>query len=320
MKNMYRDSAKVTRRGLFRNTALGVMGASAMGGCARFGGGAAAASEYRIVPGWPKKGMPDVATRGIDADGKGRIYVSGDELNPVLMLTPDGDLLGSWGQNTLVNPHGVRIQGDTVWVSDIAMHQVHQFTLAGKLIRSFGVRDEAGDAPDHFNKPTDFAFARNGDIYISDGYLNTRVICLAPNGSIRRIWGRKGTGPSEFDLVHAVAMEDSSRVYVSDRSNNRVQIFDLEGNFITQWKHVGRPYGFDVLPDSTIFICGLDVDTERWQIKHLDRNGNVLADFGSTGEGPGQFLMAHSIMVDRKGGVIVADGKANRIQKFEPVR
>jgi outer membrane protein assembly factor BamB len=273
--------------------------------------------EYRVVRGWPQAGCPQVQCRGIDGDHRGRIYVAGNEQHPVLMLDAAGKYLGDWGRGVLAAPHGVRVQGKTVWVTDVKTHQVHQFTRKGELICSFGRKGEAGDAPDQFDRPTDFAFGPDGAVYISDGYGNTRVVCLKPNGEVRKIWGEKGDGPGQFDLVHAIAIDRQGLVYVGDRNNSRIQIFDLDGNFKGQWKHVGKPYGLYACQDGTLIVCGLESDSEKFRVLKLASDGEVLAEFGETGDGPGQFLMAHSVYADQDGGVFVADGTANRVQKFQ---
>ncbi|MDP6635712.1 MAG: peptidyl-alpha-hydroxyglycine alpha-amidating lyase family protein [Phycisphaerae bacterium] len=271
---------------------------------------------YRPVRNWPEKGVPKVQTRGLGADTKGRLYVAGDSKHPIILIAPDGKYLGCWGKGVLQGPHGVRVHKDTVWVTDVSTHQAHQFTLKGKLLRSFGKKNQPGPAADQFNKPTDFAFGPDGAIYISDGYVNTRVVCLAPDGSVRKIWGRKGSGPGQFSLVHAIAIDRSGRVYVADRNNNRVQIFDLKGKFLTEWKQLGKPYGLHACADGSIFFCGVEPDSGKFSVKKLNAKGKLLAEFGSTGKGPGQFLMAHSIHACPDGAMIVADGKANRLQKF----
>lgn len=282
----------------------------------RAAGNARSAKSYQLVPNWPGEGCPRVQSRGIDADSKGRIYVAGDAEHPILMLSAEGKYLGDWGQGILTTPHGLRVHQDTVWVHDLETHLAHQFTLDGEPIRSFGTKGTPGDGPNQFNRPTDFAFAPDGAIYISDGYLNTRVVCREPDGTVRKIWGEKGDGPSQFDLVHAIAIDRRRRVLVADRSNRRIQIFDLKGDYLTQWDHVGTPYGLYACDDGSIFLCGLAPDGERFRVAKLDGNGKVLDEFGQTGDGPGQFLMAHSIYVDKDHAVFVADGKANRVQKF----
>jgi peptidylamidoglycolate lyase len=274
---------------------------------------------FQLDTRWPAEGYELVKSRGLDADSSGRIYVAGTVEDPVLVYSPKGRLITSWGQGILAGSHGVRIYHDQVWVTDVDTHQAHLFTLDGKLIKSLGEKGVEGEAPNQFNKPTDFAFSKTGDIYISDGYKNSRVVCYRPDGTVRKIWGKAGTGKSEFNLVHAVAIGPNDRVYVGDRTNGRIQIFDLDGNYITEWNHVGNPYGLYANDNKTIFCCGVDPDSGEFRVLLLDLDGKILTQFGSTGDGPGQFQMAHSLYVDKAGAVYVADGKSNRMQRFLPV-
>ncbi len=274
--------------------------------------------QYRFDPDWPGKDSPHVKSRGIDADSFGKIYVAGDKKHPVMMYSPEGKYLGSWDKGPLPSPHGLRINNDLVWVTDLKRHQALQFTLEGKLLKTLGKKKKKGDAPDRFNRPTDFAFSKSGDIYISDGYKNTRVVCYGPDHKVKKIWGSKGDGKSEFDLVHAVAIGADDRVYVADRENLRVQIFDLDGKYLTEWNHVGKPYGLYTTADSKIFICGINPDTKKLGALLLDLSGKIITEFGDAGEGPGEFLMAHSIYVDETGRVYIADGKIGRVQRFLP--
>jgi len=292
--------------------------ATCLGSGPALGSEAPTVDPYRQVGGWPNEGAPDVMCRGIDADANGRIYVAGDADHPVVMFSEAGEYLGEWESDILKAPHGLRVRNDTVWVSDVETHLVHQFSLDGKLVRSFGEKGVAGDAPGQFNRPTDFAFGPDGSVYISDGYGNTRVVCLAPDGQIKKIWGEKGDGPGQFNLVHAIAVDAKNRVVVADRKNRRIQLFDLDGRYLAQWTDVGTPYGLYACDDGSLFVCGLDVDGERFRVVKLDKDGKPLTEFGETGDAPGQFLMAHSLLVDSDGAVYVADGKANRVQKFLP--
>jgi DNA-binding beta-propeller fold protein YncE len=277
------------------------------------------ADSYRFVESWPGEGAPEVMCRGIDADAGGRIYVAGDADHPVIIFSEDGEYLGEWEAEVLATPHGLRIQDDTVWISDVETHMVHQFSLDGTLIRSFGEKGVAGDEPERFNKPTDFAFGPDGSVYVSDGYLNTRVVCLTSDGKVKKIWGEPGKGPGQFNLVHAIAIDAKSRVVVADRTNRRLQLFNLEGRYLTEWNDIGTPYGLCACVDGSLFVCGLDVDGERFRVVKLDGDGKVLAEFGKTGDEPGDFLMAHSLYVNANNAVYVADGKANCVQKFTPI-
>lgn len=277
--------------------------------------------NFQPVPNWPQL-PPDVTftkVTGIAADSKGYVYAAGGQRDPVLIFSPDGKLIGSWGQDIIKLKHGLRIHDDKVWVTDVENHQVYQFTLEGKLLRQFGTRGVPGEGSNQFNRPSDVAFAPNGDIYISDGYGNSRVVCLAPDGSFKRQWGTKGSEPGRFDLVHGIAVDAEGRVYVADRNNRRVQVFTPDGRFLKQWRHVGKPFSFYITADQKIFVTdGKEEGPERFLI--LDTDGRILAEFGQTGTEPGQFKMCHSVHVTDKGEVYIAEAINNRIQKFVPAR
>lgn len=276
---------------------------------------------YKVVPNWPQlpPGFTFTKVTGIATDSAGRIYAAGGKQNPILIFSPEGKYLGSWGGDTIKLKHGLRIHNDHVWVTDVENHQVYQFTLDGRLLREFGTRGVPGQGQNQFNRPSDIAFAPNGDIYISDGYGNSRVVCLAPDGSFKNTWGTKGSEPGQFDLVHGIATDDQGRVYVADRNNRRIQVFTSEGRFLRQWRHVGKPFSFYITADRKIFVTdGKEEGPERVLI--LDTDGNILATFGQSGPEPGQFKMCHSVHVTDKGEVYIAEAINNRIQKFVPAR
>jgi DNA-binding beta-propeller fold protein YncE len=249
---------------------------------------------------------------GIGIDSKGRVYATaGKGEKGVLVFSADGKVVDSWGEG-FVDKHGLRVIDDKVWVTDRERHIVMQFTLDGKLLRTLGTDGRSGLGDSEFNKPSDVAIAPNGDIYVSDGYGNSRVMRFGADGKFKQSWGKKGNGPGEFDLVHNIVIDKKGRVYVADRENERVQIFDANGKFLEQWKHVGKPFGLHIDDKMNVYIT----DGESNSIYVVSEKGKVLSKFGKTGGGPGEFKMAHSITVDRKGHIYVAEGDGQRIQVF----
>lgn len=234
-----------------------------------------------------------------------------------------GKLITSWGAGQFNMPHGLTIdREDHVWLTDVGLHQVFKFTADGKLLLTLGTRGEPGADRSHFNLPTDVAVLPDGSFYVSDGYKNTRVVKFTADGRYRFEWGGKGDASGQFNLPHGIAMDEHNRVFVCDRTNSRLQIFDAEGKFLDQWKgpHIGRPYGVDVGPDGHVFIIDGGEpslkQSDRGKAVELDRNGSVLDTFGSLGNGPGQFQMGHDIAVGPDGAVYVAEGTGARVQKF----
>ena len=159
---------------------------------------------------------------------------------------------------------------------------------------------------------------------MSDGYLNTRVMKFSPTGTFLSQWGTRGNGPGQFDLPHGVRLDQRGRVYVSDRSNARVQIFDANGRYLGEWKNanIGRPYDIGLASDGTAFIAdGGDQPSkppDRSGVAVVRSDGSIMERFGRWGNYDGQFEMAHCIAVAKDGSVYVGDITGGRIQKFMP--
>jgi len=272
--------------------------------------------DYRPVAGWMK--APDGVELGpvsaVATDPDDRVFVCHRAKRPVLVFDRDGKFLRSWGDDHLKTPHGLRIDGDrNVWLTDIGHHQVLKFDPDGKLLLALGKKGDKGDGPDQFNQPTDVAFGRGGEVYVSDGYGNARVAVFSREGKFLRQWGKKGTGPGEFNLPHAICLDAKGRVYVGDRENARVQLFDRDGKFLAEWKESGPPYGQFLAGDRLFVADGLGC----W-VKVLDADGKALGRFGEKGTGPGQLRLPHMLCVDSRGAVYVAEVEGKRLQKFVP--
>jgi peptidylamidoglycolate lyase len=224
-------------------------------------------------------------------------------------------------------PHGLTVDGrDHVWLTDVALHQVFKFSPDGQVVLTVGERGVPGSDGRHFNQPTDVAVRPDGSFYVSDGYQNTRVARFAADGRFLLEWGSRGAATGQFDLPHGIALDDSGRVYVADRSNLRVQVFDGDGRFVIAWRgpEIGRPYSVAVAPGGDVFVSdGGDQPTEppdRSRVVRLDRTGRVLETFGRFGNYDGQFRLAHDIALAVDGAVYVVDAWGQRVQKFVPAR
>jgi DNA-binding beta-propeller fold protein YncE len=270
--------------------------------------------DYRPVAGWPE--LPAKTVLGpvsaVATDSADRVYVFHRGPKPVLVFDRDGKFLRSWGDEHLKTPHGLRIDDKgNIWVTDIGNHQVMKFDPDGKLLLSLGKKGEAGVGDDQFDRPTDIAIAPSGEFYVSDGYGNSRVLKFSAEGKLLRQWGNKGTGPSEFNLPHAIVLDAKGRLYVGDRENSRIQIFDADGKFEIEWKEGGAPYGLFLAGDRLFVADG----AANW-VKVLGPDGKAIGRFGEKGTGPGQFQLPHMICVDSAGSVYVTEINGKRIQKF----
>jgi len=234
-----------------------------------------------------------------------------------------GEQIAEWGKDVFLMPHGLTIDDeDNVWLTDVHLHQVFKFTHDGELLLKLGNARTSGEDASHFNLPTDVAVLPGGGFYVSDGYGNSRVVKFSPSGEFEFQWGSKGSGQGEFELPHGIAIDAEGRVYVADRSNLRVQVFDASGEFLSEWKspQLGTPYGIAIGPEAKAFVVdGGDQPQhppDRSQAFRLSLAGKIEAVFGSFGNQDGQFRLGHDIAAGADGAVYVVDAWGMRAQKF----
>jgi streptogramin lyase len=276
--------------------------------------------NYTVVSDWAQlpPGWNFGECSGVDVDKNDNVWVFNRGAHPVIQFDKSGKMLRAWTEVPLTTAHGIRVDADgNIWLIDVAAHRVMKFTPAGRLLMMLGqVGGAAGpnnDTKDGFNRPTNVTFAPNGDFFVSDGYVNSRVVRYNRNGDYVTHWGKKGTGDGEFNLVHDVALDSVGRIYVADRTNARVQIFDQNGKFLSKWTDVGAPWGlYYVKRDNAIYMC----DGVNDRISKLSLDGQVLGVLSSHGKAPGKLDYPHSIAVDSTGAIYVAEIKNWRVQKF----
>jgi DNA-binding beta-propeller fold protein YncE len=162
-----------------------------------------------------------------------------------------------------------------------------------------------------FDKPTDVAFDSQDNVYVTDGYGNSRVVKFDREGVFIKAWGAKGAAPGQFDLPHTIVIDDSDLVYVGDRQNQRIQIFNTNGDFIRVWENVGYPWGL-VLYKGKFYMT----DGVHGTLTEFSKEGEITGMYGSTGKKPGQFEWPHMIAVDSKGNLYIAEIQAWRVQKL----
>jgi sugar lactone lactonase YvrE len=209
------------------------------------------------------------STNAINVDSKGHIWVfercganscADSTVDPILEFDASGKFMRSFGAGQFVFPHGVIFDNnDNMWIVDAGVvenvkgNQIFKYSPDGKILLTLGKPGVRGTAPGLFNEPSDLAIAPNGDIYVADGHINTasnrRIVHLSKDGAFIEAWGTPGTGPLQFDNPHSIALDSKGRIFVGDRTNNRIQILSPRGAFIAEWRQFGRPSGVRIHND-----------------------------------------------------------------------
>jgi DNA-binding beta-propeller fold protein YncE len=276
------------------------------------------ALNYRLDPNFPQlpAGWYMQETPGVAVDRNENVYILNRGEHSLVQFDQNGKVIKDFGMDKVFGrAHGARFDAEgNLWIADDGAHIVLKLDPAGRIRMVLGRKGFSGESAEYFNRPTDIAFAANGDFYISDGYGNNRVVKFSKDGKYIKAWGKKGTGEGEFNLPHTVAVDKQGRVYIGDRENRRLQIFDAEGKFLDQWKHVGSPWGLYITEDQTLWLC----DGYNNRVLKLNLDGQIQGSIGGPGRMPGQFDFAHHISVAKSGAVYVTEIKNWRVQKFIP--
>ncbi len=298
---------------------------------------------YTLVEGWAKltEGESLVDVVGISIDEDDRVYAFGRSRRPLIIFDSEGNEVDSWGEGLFKRPHGSCMTPEgNIWLADDDSHAVYKFTKKGELLQTLGtvgVKSDTGHrngldifeklssitrAAEPFNLPTGVAVSSTGDIFVSDGYGNARVHRFNPEGELILSWGEPGAGPGQFRLPHNIWIDKQDRVWIPDRENHRVQIFDNEGNILDEWIDLWRPTHVYMDKDETVYISEL-----RRRISIFTIDGELLSRWGNESHSMDDplFVGPHVICVDSRGDLYVGEvattfGKVNRgartIQKF----
>lgn len=263
----------------------------------------------------------DVA--GVGVDRQDNVYVFNRGTCPMVVFDREGNFLTSWGDGVFARAHGVHMGPDeTIYCTDDGDHTVRKCTLEGKVLLTIGIPGEPSGfmSGRPFCRCTHTALSPTGDIYVSDGYNNARVHKFSPEGKLLFSWGEPGVGPGQFNLPHNIGCDADGWVYVADRENHRVQVFDSSGRFETQWHDLHRPSAFYTSPgpDQLCYIgeCGPAFEFSRGapnlgpRVSIFDKAGKLLTRLGTgatMGTDPGQFVSPHGICVDSRGDIYVGE-------------
>ena len=299
--------------------------------------------KYELVDGWAKcpEGWSFKDVAGVSIDTQDRVYILNRSEHPVMVFDREGNLLTSWGEGFFKRAHGSCTGSDgSVYCTDDWDHTVSKFTPQGKLLQVLGNKGQYSDTGykpksdlfeslatikrggPPFNRPTGVALSSSGEIYVSDGYGNARVHKFSPDGVLLFSWGEPGNAPGQFRLPHSVWIDKQERVWVTDRENNRIQIFNAQGKFLSQWTDLLRPTDIFIDDEETVYVSELGLRVSLFTI-----DGRLLGRWGCQRQDKETdlFVAPHTIAVDSHGDiyvgeVAVADAGVDRgprtVQKF----
>jgi NHL repeat len=265
-----------------------VVAAFAMSGDKSYAQGApdpnAAPNPYRLDEGWAKlpEGRKFGAFFGLSVDRDGQSlwafdrcaspdFCADSNLAPIFKFDRTGKTVANFGAGMFASPHGLYADGDgNIWATDFRGkngkgHTVTKFSPDGKVLMTLGKPGVPGNGQDTFNAPSNTLVAPNGDIFVADGHggdTNARIVKFTKDGKFIKAWGTKGTAPGQFDTPHMLAMDSAGRLFVADRVNNRIQIFDQDGQFLDEWKQFGRPSGIYINKNDTMYVSDSQSDAK----------------------------------------------------------
>jgi DNA-binding beta-propeller fold protein YncE len=269
--------------------------------------------NYEAVPDFFQlpPGEHFVEPAGVAVNSKGHIYVFHRGKHPLMEFDSAGKFVRSIADDLFVTAHTLRVDAeDNIWTTDVGAHVVLKLSPEGRVLLALGRMRMPGDDVLHFNQPTDVAFDRDGNLYVTDGEGNSRVLKFDKYGNVLLGWGMKGSGPGQFDLPHSIAI-DGDLVYVGDRENARIQVFDRDGRFLREWK-LGHPFGLCIAPDHSIYMC----DAIAGHILKINREGKVVGVIAGPEPGKGRHFDPHQIALDKENSVFAAEVMPWRVQKF----
>ena len=281
--------------------------------------------RYRVVEDWAKlpEGWEFKDVAAVACDSKDRVYVFNRGEHPMIVFDREGKFLRSWGEGTFPRAHGLHIDAeDNLYLTDDGGHFVRKCTPEGRVLLELGVPGQPAPfmSGRPFHRCTHTALSPEGEIYVSDGYGNARVHKYSPAGKLLFSWGEPGSDPGQFNVAHNIATDEEGWVYVADRENHRVQVFDAKGKYETQWNNMHRPCGLyccrGARPQFIIGELGPGMNINREypnlgpRLSIVDAGGKLVARLGGE-RGPGletgRFIAPHGLAVDSRGDIYVGE-------------
>ncbi|MDO8677300.1 MAG: peptidyl-alpha-hydroxyglycine alpha-amidating lyase family protein [Acidobacteriota bacterium] len=273
--------------------------------------------------------LPDTLPRGFNGIwgslGQRTTEPTAEVRNCLVVVDRTGKLIEAWTQWDHLfegsGPHKIRISPydpqKHVWVVNDGKHQIHKFSNDGKqLVLTLGEAGVAGEDATHFGMPQDLAFLPDGSILVADGLRNARIAKFDKDGKFVSSFGTRGAGPGQLSGVHGIAVSKDGRIYVADRSNRRIQVFDAAGKVLDIWPNLRQPNDIFISADDRVWV----VDGTNARLLQFDTEGKRLYWWGAYGVQPGQFWEPHQISVDGEGNLYIADSFGGRTQKYSPMK
>jgi sugar lactone lactonase YvrE len=266
--------------------------------------------------------VPKGAYAAVAFDAQGHLYALNRGPKPLMEFDASGKFIRAFGDGLFVRSHGLRIDREgNLWATDVGGHVVYRLSPQGQVLLTLGTKGQAGAWDESagsrlLNQPNDVAIAANGDVFVAQGHTpgpmgDPRVLKFDKTGKFIKSWGGKGREPGKFEVAHGIGIDARGLLWVADRENQRIQVFDQNGTFVREMKYAGLPCSFAIGTDTVFMANGF-----AGQVLKMDLQGNVLAATGKPGTGLGEFGEAHFIAVSPKGEIFVADSVNGAMQKF----
>lgn len=280
--------------------------------------------DYVVVP-TPvtlPAGMTMGAAAAVDFDARGHLFVLTRGEKTFFEFDRDGTFVRAFGDRLFTRSHGLRIDREgNLWATDVGSHVVVKLDRDGQTLLTIGTRGDAGEWNEaagsrKLNQPNDLVIAGNGDVFVVQGHTpgpngDARVLKFSKDGTFITSWGGKGTGPGQFQVAHGIDIDAKGLLWVADRENQRIQVFQQDGTFVREIRYKGLPCGLDIGKQSIYMVNGF-----AGQLVKMDLEGKVLAVLGKPGKGPGEFGEAHMIAVNDRDEIFVADSVNASLVKF----